>query len=134
MFSTDTSQLFQVRLPDDKSFEEVRIHLSPRTTLRPFDNCKIYGSFGEIDPKASHYDFKSVSLYENGEGVFLSKDQVKSNVFKILVLGQSQTTYKLSLTLVEKSTHEVHSGDLLEEYIEANHTKVYHINFHKKDN
>jgi hypothetical protein len=46
MFGTEKTQLFHVEL-EDEEFEEVRIHLAPRATIRPFDSIKIYGKYGK---------------------------------------------------------------------------------------
>lgn len=68
----------------------MRIHLAPRVTRKPLDNLKVYGKYGsDATPTPQDYDFKSVSLWEDGEGIFLSKKKLKENAFSILVIGQS---------------------------------------------
>jgi hypothetical protein len=44
-FGEEKLQLFHLEL-DGVAFEEIRIHLSPRTTLMPFENAKIFGKYG----------------------------------------------------------------------------------------
>lgn len=67
MFGKDTTQIYHVELDDYKDFKEVRIHLAPRVTRRPFDNVKIYGKYGkDAVPTPTNYDFKSTNLWEDG--------------------------------------------------------------------
>lgn len=47
MFGKDTTQIYHVELDSYDDFEEVRIHLAPRVTRKPFDNIKIYGKYGK---------------------------------------------------------------------------------------
>ena len=67
MFGKDTNQIYHVQLENEKQFEEVRIHLAPRVTRKPFDNIKIYGNYGkDKDPTSEKHDFVSVNLWEDG--------------------------------------------------------------------
>lgn len=47
MFGKDNHQIYHVELEEKEQFEEVRLHLAPRVTRRPFDNIKIYGKYGK---------------------------------------------------------------------------------------
>lgn len=107
MFGADTSQLYHFELKDDKKFEEIRIHLAPRVTKRPFDNIKIYGKYGSenVSPTPQDHDFRSINLWEDGEGLFFTKKNLKERRFTLLIVGQSETTYRLTCELIETLTH-----------------------------
>jgi hypothetical protein len=41
--------------------------LAPRATRKPFENVKMYGSFGkDVDPTPEKHDFTSSNLWEDG--------------------------------------------------------------------
>lgn len=81
----------------------MRIHLAPRVTRRPFDNVKIYGKYGkDATPTPKDYDFKSINLWEDGEGIFIRKADLKQKKMVLLVVGQTETTYRLTLKLVRE--------------------------------
>jgi hypothetical protein len=106
----------------------VRIHLAPRVTRKPFDNIKIYGKFGKnSNPTPQEFDFKSINLWEDGEGIFLKKDQLKQKTLMLLIVGQTETTYRLSLELVREPTHEIENGEHIYEYLQAKSEQIYHI-------
>lgn len=127
MFGKDTTQIYHVEL-DDYDFQEVRIHLAPRVTRKPFDNVKIYGKFGrDAAPTPQQHDFTSINLWEDGEGVFLKKDQLKDKKLVLLIVGQAETTYRLVMELVTESQHEIENGEHIYEYLQAKAEKVYHI-------
>lgn len=103
-FGQENFQLYHVELGNTK-FEEFRVHVSPRTTQRPFENVKIYGKYGQNDPTPEDYDFKSVNLWEDGEGLFVTYKQmeekgVKDKNMNLLLVGQSDTSYQLSCDLI----------------------------------
>jgi hypothetical protein len=86
----------------------VRLHLAPRVTRRPFDSIKIYGKYGkDVAVSAQDFDFKSINLWEDGEGVFLKRTELKQRNFVLLIVGQAETTYRLSLELVKETVHEI---------------------------
>ena len=86
----------------------MRIHLAPRVTRKPFDNIKIYGKYGkDVAVSPQDFDFKSINLWEDGEGVFLKKSELKQKNFVLLIVGQAETTYRLSLELVKEAVHEI---------------------------
>jgi len=51
----------------------------------------------------------------------------------ILLVGQSETTYRLELKLVRNKTHQIETGDCIYEYIRADQFKSYYINFENKE-
>lgn len=108
-------------------FEEFRVHVAPRATQRPFDNVKIYGKYGKNNPTSENYDFKSVNLWEDGEGLFIKKKDMKDTNMYLLLVGQHQTTYSLSCEVIEKEKHVIDHGEHLYEYLTAGSSKQYHI-------
>jgi hypothetical protein len=53
-----------------------------------FDMVKIYGKFGlDSEPTAEDYDFISMHLWGDAEGVYLNKDEVKDTNMNLLITG-----------------------------------------------
>ena len=62
--------------------------LAPRSKKIVGDTVKLYGKYGQlIAPTEQNYDFKSISLWGGGEGIFLSSSEVKNRNLTILLLG-----------------------------------------------
>jgi hypothetical protein len=54
-----------------------------------------------VAPTPQEFDFKSVNLWEDGEGIFLKKSALKQKKFVLLIVGQTETTYRLAMELVK---------------------------------
>lgn len=54
---------------------------------------------------------------------------LKSKVFVLLIVGQAETTYQLSLELVNDTHHELDVGEGIHEYLLKNDHKKYKIVF-----
>lgn len=115
-FGKETSQIYHVEL-GDTDFEEFRVHVAPRATLRPFENIKIYGKYGKDNPSPEDYDFKSTNLWEDGEGLFLSKNKMKEKNMYLLLVGQPDTTYRMTCKLITSSNHVITNGEHIYEYL-----------------
>lgn len=103
------------------------MHVAQRATQRPFDNVKIYGKYGKNSPTPEDYDFKSTNLWEDGEGLFLKKKNMKDTNMYLLLVGQHQTTYSISCEIVDQAKHTIENGKHLYEYLIAGDSKEYHI-------
>lgn len=89
MFSKEEQrQVYHLEL-EGKQFEELRIIIKPETRRYAFDKIKMYGSFGtESDPSSQNYDFKSVHLWEDAEGIYLSRKELKQLKLNLILYGE----------------------------------------------
>jgi hypothetical protein len=78
MFSkSDQKQIYHLEL-NNSDFEILKIIIKPETRRYIFDQVKMFGAYGEKSlPSSSKYDFKSLSLWEDAEGVYLTKAELK---------------------------------------------------------
>lgn len=78
MFSkTDKRQIYHLEL-EGQEFKELRIVIKPETRRFAFDKIKMYGTYGKDSlPSADKHDFKSVYLWEDAEGIYLYRHEIK---------------------------------------------------------
>ena len=108
--------------------------MKPETIRSAFDRVRIYGSFGhESTPSESQYDFKSIHLWEDAEGVFLYGKEVKENNVNLLIVGEVETVYVLNCEIVEKEHHDLELGEIVHEYLQPGEDFTYHADFYKSD-
>ena len=97
VFGEENDQLYHVELGSEKDFEEFRVIIHPRASKNIFTHIKMYGKWGgDSSPTEKDHDFKSVNLWEDGEGIFLSKKDMREKSFNIFITGSPDTTFQLS--------------------------------------
>ena len=90
MFSEkEQRQVYHLDL-SGKEFKELRIIIKPTTRRYPFDNIKMYGTYGKLsNPSSTEYDFKSFPLWEDSEGVYLFKNELKELSMNLILYGMT---------------------------------------------
>lgn len=78
MFSLDLSK---------ETFKEVRILLRAETFLVGTSPIKMIANYGSKTPELNNYDIASTHVWDDGQGIFLSKDEMKSMKLTILIEG-----------------------------------------------
>jgi archaellum component FlaG (FlaF/FlaG flagellin family) len=68
-------------------------------------------------------------LWQDAEGIYLEKGEIRNKTMSILVVGESKTVYVMTCEVVNKTTHDLLPGEVLDEYLEPEEVATYHINF-----
>ncbi len=64
----------------------------------------MYGTFGEnSNPSAQYYDFKSFPLWEDAEGVYLYRSELKELNMNLVLYGVTETVYTMRCDLVNET-------------------------------
>lgn len=81
---TAYSKVFQLDTTNKDSFDQLRIILRPEGFLRFPAPIGLYVNKGSSLPTRKSHDFSSITLWDNGEGVFIDTPEAKGT-FTILV-------------------------------------------------
>ena len=130
IFSKDNPrQLYHLELEGLK-YQQVRIVIKPATRRYAFDYIKMYGKFGkDSEPSSEDYDFKSFHLWEDAQGVYLRRDDVRKSNMNLILYGSTETVYTMKCELVEKEHHDLYLGEKVYDYLEVGTTNDYHLTF-----
>jgi hypothetical protein len=93
----------------------------------------MYGTFGtDSQPSSSNYNFKSFPLWEDAEGVYLFRDEIKDLNMNLILYGVTETIYTMRCEIVNATHNDVILDSKIYEYLENEERYMYHVNF--KDN
>lgn len=84
--NTAYSKVFQIDTKEAADFDQLRIILKPKGFLQFGAPIGLYMNKGTSLPTRRSHDFSSITLWDNGEGIFIDTPEAKG-VFTILVEG-----------------------------------------------
>ena len=68
----------------------------------------MYGKYGNnAEPTAEDYDFKSTYLWEDAEGIYLFKNEMKAKNMVLILYGTTKVVYKMKCTIVNKTHNDI---------------------------
>jgi hypothetical protein len=118
MFSkSDKRQIYHLEL-EGKKFKELRLVVKPETRRYAFDKVKMYLTFGkDSHPSAEKHDVKSSYLWEDAEGIYLSRKEIKDLSMNIILEGEIETVYTMRCELVNELHHDLQLNHKIYEYL-----------------
>jgi hypothetical protein len=130
MFSkADKRQIYHLEL-QGQEFKELRIVIKPETRRFAFDKIKMYGTYGKDSlPSADKHDFKSVYLWEDAEGIYLTRSEIKDLSMNLILEGEAETVYSMRCDLVNDLHHDLKLNSKIYEYLEKGESYAYHVAF-----
>lgn len=92
---TAYSKVFQLDTSHKDNFDQLRIILRPEGFLQFPAPIGLYVNKGSSLPTRKSHDFSSITLWDNGEGIFIDTPEAKG-IFTILVESPEKNVLSLS--------------------------------------
>lgn len=134
MFSeNEQKQIYHLEL-EGQEFKELRILIKPETRRYPFDKVKMYGTFGkDSNPSSQNFDFQSFPLWEDAEGVYLFRSEVKELTMNLVLYGMTETVYTLKCWTSNQTHSDLAIDSKIYEYLVQSERYLYHLQFKNKE-
>lgn len=78
----------------------------------------MYGTFGkDSNPSEEHYDFRSFPLWEDSEGVYLFRSEIKDLTMNLILYGMTETVYTMRCEISNKTHSDLALNSKIYEYL-----------------
>lgn len=124
--STAYSKIFVLDTSNStESFDQLRIILRPDGFLKFPAPIEMYVNQDESVPSKQRHDLKGITLWDNGQGIFLEQPDAKG-IFTILISGPEKNVLILQTQLVSfKKTNDLTSNLPYFDYLGMGVSKYY---------
>lgn len=94
----------------------------------------MYGTFGkDSNPSSQNYDFESFPLWEDAEGVYLFRSELKELTMNLILYGMTETVYTLKCWVSNQTHSDLPIDTKIYEYLEKSERYLYHLQFKDKE-
>ncbi len=78
----------------------------------------MYGSFGkDSNPTSQNHDFESFPLWEDAEGVYLFRSELKELTMNLILYGMTETVYTMKCWVSNKTHSDLPINSKIYEYL-----------------
>lgn len=112
---------------EGKEFEELRVILTAQSMLVWSSPIHLLANYGKVAPTVSQHDLKGVHLWDDGQGIFLKKTDLKEQFLTILVEGPAENILELKAELVTRHAHDISLFAPLFDYLRPLTARTYTI-------
>lgn len=112
---------------EGKEFEELRIVLTAQNMLVSTSPVHLLANFGKVVPTISQHDLKGVHLWDDGQGIFIKKADMKQTLLTLLVEGPAENVLQLKAQLVTHHGHDIHFYTPVFDYLKPMTARTYFL-------
>lgn len=79
----------------------------------------MYGTYGkDSNPSSSNFDFESFPLWEDAQGIYLFKEELKQMNMNLILYGMTETVYTMKCELANLTHNDLGLNNKIYEYLE----------------